>query len=855
MLADDTREALDDLLKKIKKAEFDTSRTEESNRGSQEELEKYRNKITDLSKKLEPLKIVLGRLRKDIKNRVGGWRKESYFGASTQNKEYSFLGYLESSYAPLLRFIEQCMDHTETVSDTSSYLNLNISNRKITGMQLEINMANERLRSLHEKQKEQDGGKQNEIRGEQIFELEMKVRRLEHDLRANEDNAKTENISSNIARMKTINEAMLRLYQKLFEMPSIAAEIMREREKYYNNLQAKFFPDYSERPITTHPNESSSTVPPVPFGQNGPMYMHFVLEFIENLPQYAYIFNEKKKDPKKKLDADKVKRHAKKIVEMSSKELMPLMGNTEEPDKVGGYIIDDISNLVSIIGALRQDIEDNVKKFLSVLNIYDASYFENKPPELQQIIDYVKQVDFSKLCKIQEDYKTKLGRAERSYIIFMIEAINAFTNSWPKILAKKEGEVEKTEMEEFSVKTVENIIMLREKALDGLRGSHKEKAHERAKREKRGKGNEFYVASSGPYQEIIFEREPPPEVKYRDVVGKSFETLRVHIEDLAKYAYFQNLFTATSPRGKVKSNMLIIGPYGCGKTEIARAMAGDPRFIAAEVSISNLLSFWFGQFERNVDNLWREAYQLRKDSGFDKLVLLMMDEFDSWFNPTQGNWVDSTYKRVQKAVQMKLDGITEYDGIIATGMTNEPAKIPMAIIRRFKYVDIVGELDHNERITLVRRFLSKMPLSSGFRQTHYNSWAEMLDGATGDVVGKVMDNLHYEFMREFIKGHKQVGKKLEGYLKKTPKPKWDIIHIKQQIQPYMKVDPYWLNVHIKKTLADPVIRDQIKDAQRVYQEAHTIMRSMGTQTHDHAAPYRPRHNGKVVELKPESDKG
>jgi len=372
---------------------------------------------------------------------------------------------------------------------------------------------------------------------------------------------------------------------------------------------------------------------------------------------------------------------------------------------------------------------------------------------------------------------------------------------------------------------VEKGIKLQEKVREALETRQTIKLKKDKKTE-----NEFYVGTTQGFGEFVFQREAAPAVKLKDVRGKSFDTMKEHLADLADYSKYLNLYGATAPRGKIRSNIIAIGPYGCGKTEIGRAIAGDSRFIGAEVNVTDALTCFFGEFEKNIDRVWDGAQQLRRNSGDSKLVFLIMDEFDSWFNSSNGHWVDNTYQRVQKAVQIKLDGVVDYEGVIVVGMTNEPKKIPLAIYRRFKYVDIVGELDAPERADLLKMFLSNgLPLSRGFKDSYYQRWGELLEGPTGDVIGKVADDVHYEFMRKFIREHPKEGRKLNGQIRRMQlrnNGELDKPYIKRTMGQYMVVTPDWVEEKIQAKLAEPIIREQIETAKRVYAEARDVLANL-----------------------------
>lgn len=389
---------------------------------------------------------------------------------------------------------------------------------------------------------------------------------------------------------------------------------------------------------------------------------------------------------------------------------------------------------------------------------------------------------------------------------------------------------------ELAKAAVERAIALKAKML----GSQQTRRSAKLERDKKTE-NEFYVGATQGFGQFVFEREPAPAVRLRDVYGKSFDAFKRHLLDLAQYSKFSHVVGVTAPRGKIRSNLIAIGPYGCGKTEIGRAIAGDPRFIGAEVSVTDALTCMFGEFEKNIDRIWDGAKELRRAGGDSKLVFLLMDEFDSWFSNTQGHWVDTTYNRVQKAIQMKLDGVVDYEGVITVGFTNEPGRIPLAIYRRFKYVDIVGELEPDERVALLKKFLSAgLPLSRGFSAGHYLRWGGLLEGATGDVIGKVTDDLHFEFMRKYLEEHPREGARLNGYIRRKSHNGSDLdkAYIKRQIGQHLQVTPDWVEAKVVAKLAEPIIVEQIETAQRVYREAREVLANLHRRQDD-AAGSRP----------------
>ena len=106
----------------------------------------------------------------------------------------------------------------------------------------------------------------------------------------------------------------------------------------------------------------------------------------------------------------------------------------------------------------------------------------------------------------------------------------------------------------------------------------------------------------------------------------------------------------------------------------------------------------------------------------------------------------------------------------------------------------------------------------------------MLEGATGDVIGKVADDIHYEFMRRFIDGHPKEARKLDTYIRRATASRnsdgLDKPYVKRTIGAHMVVTPDWVEQKVTGKLADPIIIEQINTAKRVYDEARTVLANL-----------------------------
>lgn len=126
----------------------------------------------------------------------------------------------------------------------------------------------------------------------------------------------------------------------------------------------------------------------------------------------------------------------------------------------------------------------------------------------------------------------------------------------------------------------------------------------------------------------------------------------------------------------LRGGLLLYGPPGCGKTYLARAVAGElgARFISA--SLSDLLSRWMGQSEGNVADLFRYARSLAP-------VVLFFDEVDALGHARSGlGRSGSALRGVINQLLTELDGVgSDNAGVFVLGATNAPWDVDLALRR------------------------------------------------------------------------------------------------------------------------------------------------------------------------------
>lgn len=322
-----------------------------------------------------------------------------------------------------------------------------------------------------------------------------------------------------------------------------------------------------------------------------------------------------------------------------------------------------------------------------------------------------------------------------------------------------------------------------------------------------------------------------PTVNLNDVVGSGFDEAREFIEQIDNSNQWSDLFLATSPSKKTdKTNVLLIGPQGCGKTEVLRGVASKAGAIGVFAQASDFLTCWKGEMEKNPKRLFEAGLKLHKEGN--RNVFFLIDEIDTILNTNSSQYAFGG-TNLSSEFQILMDGIMSYAGLAVWGATNHPDRLPMPILRRFAKVLIVGELSLEHRVTLLKRFCGYMPISVDFPEKAWEDAATKLEGAVGDVVRKVVDHVWREKMSWFISNHRERALEVVKILnmdgvkfdlaKFTADDRWGLLAL---LRPFVHVTPDDLMRSVDLHLKNLAIKREIQTCVDTYNQAREFIASL-----------------------------
>jgi len=191
-------------------------------------------------------------------------------------------------------------------------------------------------------------------------------------------------------------------------------------------------------------------------------------------------------------------------------------------------------------------------------------------------------------------------------------------------------------------------------------------------------------------------------VTFDDVVGAS--EAKAALKDIMAYLKDAKGFTALGARPP--KGVLLSGPPGTGKTQLARALAGECKVNFIPATGGDFTAMFLGLGSMRVKSLFRKA---RKNAP----CIVFLDEVDGIgrrSNTENGGPAEAEGNRIINQILAEIDGFEASSGVIVIGATNFPDAVDPALLREGRFDrKIAVKLPHvADREALFRLYASKL---------------------------------------------------------------------------------------------------------------------------------------------------
>lgn len=219
-----------------------------------------------------------------------------------------------------------------------------------------------------------------------------------------------------------------------------------------------------------------------------------------------------------------------------------------------------------------------------------------------------------------------------------------------------------------------------------------------------------------------------PQVRLTDVAGMQDVKRRL---DLAFLAPMRNPELRRMYGKSLRGGLLLYGPPGCGKTFIARAVAGELGAAFITIGLPDVLDMYIGQSERNLHEIFENA---RRSAP----CVLFIDEIDA-LGRKRSFMRHSAERNIVNQLLADMDSIgAENEGVFILAATNHPWDVDAALRRpgRLDRMILVLPPDTAAREAILRANMEERPAASNI---DFASIAKRTEGYSGADVAHLCE--------------------------------------------------------------------------------------------------------------------
>jgi cell division protease FtsH len=193
-------------------------------------------------------------------------------------------------------------------------------------------------------------------------------------------------------------------------------------------------------------------------------------------------------------------------------------------------------------------------------------------------------------------------------------------------------------------------------------------------------------------------------VTFADVAG--IEEAKDEVTEIIEFLKNPKKFSKLG--GRIPRGVLLIGEPGCGKTLLAKAIAGEADVPFFSISGSDFVEMFVGVGASRVRDLFKQA----KESA---PCIIFLDEIDAVGRRRGGGFTTGGHderEQTLNAILVEMDGFNSTDGVIVIAATNRADVLDPALTRpgRFDRQIVVPRPDIKGRVEILRVHAKKVKM-------------------------------------------------------------------------------------------------------------------------------------------------
>ncbi|WP_170229360.1 ATP-binding protein [Polyangium fumosum] len=179
----------------------------------------------------------------------------------------------------------------------------------------------------------------------------------------------------------------------------------------------------------------------------------------------------------------------------------------------------------------------------------------------------------------------------------------------------------------------------------------------------------------------------------------------------------------TRPGASVPRAVLFEGPPGTGKTTMARIIASQSGIPLVYVPVESIMSKWFGESEKRLDQIFDRAGALPRS-------IVFLDEIDAFAGSRDRAMHEGT-RRILSVLLRQMQGLVDTSNVVVIGATNRKDDLDPALLSRFNLFVHFPLPDAEERAAILAYYakhLGPEELRSLAEKAEGRSGRELEDG-------------------------------------------------------------------------------------------------------------------------------